>query len=77
MQAAKVVSLVPNQNTRDLNEASQGRRYVDVRAAAQILGRTENAVRILKRKGLLKQCPAKDGRVMFDTLELHRFMQGL
>lgn len=49
-------------------------KYLNVREAAQYIGRSEKALRRLEEKGRIRRADCPDDRVQFDPTELDRFM---
>lgn len=69
-----VDSLIATIRMLEIESAPHPNRLVSVKEAARLLGRSDNAVRQLERKGKIKAA-RPDGRVMFalaDVLEFHR-----
>lgn len=58
---------------QETQKISTIKKYLSVKEAAEYIGRSEDAVRILKKRGKLKASQG-DGRVFFEVLELERFM---
>jgi len=70
MQTHFLTQIHPVEHEPLANESRIQRRIIDVREAAQYLGRTEKSIRHLVRRRKIR-CIRADGRVMFDLVDLN------